>query len=138
MTVGERIRKKRQELGWTQEMLCSKVGLSKSFLSELESGKRNVSAENLYSIAQVFGVSLDFLMAGKASKESRDPNFQVPIPSSLARFAEKEHLSFKKTLTLFNMYRQIVATRAGRTKDLGEKLDWKKFYNGVKEFMDKE
>jgi transcriptional regulator with XRE-family HTH domain len=104
----------------------------------LESGKRNVSAENLYSIAQVFGVSLDFLMAGKASKESRDPNFQVPIPSSLARFAEKEHLSFKKTLTLFNMYRQIVATRAGRTKDLGEKLDWKKFYNGVKEFMDKE
>ncbi|MFM8571867.1 MAG: helix-turn-helix domain-containing protein [Pirellula sp.] len=138
MTVGERIRKKRQELGWTQEILCSKVGLSKSFLSELESGKRNVSAENLYSIAQVFGVSLDFLMAGKASKESRDPNFQVPIPSSLARFAEKEHLSFKKTLTLFNMYRQIVATRAGRTKDLGEKLDWKKFYNGVKEFMDKE
>jgi N-acetyl-anhydromuramyl-L-alanine amidase AmpD len=36
------------------------------------------------------------------------------------------------------MYRQIVANRAGRTKDLGEKFDWKKFYNGVKEFMDKE
>ena len=59
MTVGERIRKKRQDLGWTQEILCGKVGLSKSFLSELESGKRNVSAENLYNIAQVFGVSLD-------------------------------------------------------------------------------
>jgi N-acetyl-anhydromuramyl-L-alanine amidase AmpD len=36
------------------------------------------------------------------------------------------------------MYRQIVANRMGRTKDLGEKFDWKKFYNGVKEFMDKE
>jgi transcriptional regulator with XRE-family HTH domain len=138
MTVGERIRKKRQDLGWTQEILCSKVGLSKSFLSELESGKRNVSADNLYNIAQVFGVSLDFLMAGKASKESRDPGFQVPIPNSLAKFAEKEQLSFRKTHTLFNMYRQIVANRAGRTKDLGEKFDWKKFYNGVKEFMDKE
>jgi len=138
MTVGERIRKKRQDLGWTQEVLCGKVGLSKSFLSELESGKRNVSAENLYNIAQVFGVSLDYLMAGKASKESRDPNFQVPIPNSLARFAEKEQLSFRKTLTLLNMYRQIVANRMGRTKDLGEKFDWKKFYNGVKEFMDKE
>ena len=138
MTVGERIRKKRQDLGWTQEVLCGKVGLSKSFLSELESGKRNVSAENLYNIAQVFGVSLDYLMAGKASKESRDPNFQVPIPNSLARFAEKEQLSFRKTLTLLNMYRQIVANRMGRTKDLGEKFDWKKFYNGVKEFMDRE
>jgi hypothetical protein len=77
-------------------------------------------------------------MAGKASKESRDPSFQVPIPNSLAKFAEKEQLSFRKTLTLLNMYRQIVANRAGRTKDLGEKFDWKKFYNGVKEFMDKE
>jgi transcriptional regulator with XRE-family HTH domain len=138
MTVGERIRKKRLELDWTQETLCDKVGLSKSFLSELESGKRNVSAENLYNIAQVFGVSLDYLMAGKASKESRDPNFQIPIPNSLARFAEKEQLSFRRTLTLLNMYRQIVANRTGRAKDVGEKFDWKKFYNGVKEFMDRE
>lgn len=138
MTVGERIRKKRQDLGWTQEILCSKVGLSKSFLSELESGKRNVSAENLYTISQVFGVSMDYLMAGKASKESRDPNFQLPIPNSLARFAEKEQLSFRKTLTLMNMHRQIVAHRTGRAKDIGEKFDWKKFYHGVKDFMDRD
>lgn len=138
MTVGERIKKKRLDLGWTQDVMCSKVGLSKSFLSELESGKRNVSAENLYTIAQVFGVSLDYLMAGKASKESRESNLQVPIPNSLAKFAEKEQLSFRKTLTLFNMYRQIVAHRTGRAKDIGEKFDWKKFYHGVKEFMDRE
>ena len=138
MTVGERIRKKRQELGWTQEVLCGKVGLSKSFLSELESGKRNVSAENLYNIAQVFRVSLDYLMAGKASKESKDPSFQIPIPNSLAKFAEKEQLSFRKTLTLLNMYHQIVANRTGRSQDIGEKFDWKKFHNGVKEFMDSE
>ena len=40
MSVGERIKARRSELGWTQELLAQKAGISKSFLSELENGKR--------------------------------------------------------------------------------------------------
>jgi len=34
-SVGERIRKRRNELGWTQDSLATKAGVSKSFLSDL-------------------------------------------------------------------------------------------------------
>lgn len=134
-SVGERIKQRRLELGWTQDQLCAKVGLSKSFLSELENGKRSVSASNLLDIARSLTVSLDFLMTGKASQEQQA---EVPIPSSLARFAAEERLSFRQTLMLLDMQKQIVAHRSAKKKDGLEGVDWQKFYEGVKEFLENE
>ena len=51
-SVGERIKKRRTELGWTQDVLSTKAGVSKSFLSDLENGKRNVGADTLFDIAR--------------------------------------------------------------------------------------
>jgi transcriptional regulator with XRE-family HTH domain len=133
--VGERIRKRRLELTWTQDLLAQKVGLSKGFLSDLEGGKRGVSADNLLDIARVLGVSLDYLMTGAAVES---PAAQVPIPASLARFAAEERLSFRQTLMLLDMQKQIVAHRSARKKDGLEAVDWRKFYEGVKEFLEGE
>ena len=89
-SVGERIKKRRLELGWTQEQVCTKVGLSKSFFSELENDKRSVSAENLLDIARALSLSLDYLMTREASHE---PLAEVPIPASLAKFAAEQEAS---------------------------------------------
>ena len=134
-SVGERIKERRLELGWTQDQLCTKVGLSKSFLSELENGKRSVSASNLLDIARSLNVSLDFLMTGKASQEQQ---IEVPIPASLAKFAAEERLSFRQTLMLLDMQKQIVAHRSAKKKDGLESVDWQRFYEGVKEFLENE
>lgn len=133
--VGERIKKRRQELGWTQDQLAQKAGISKSFLSDLENGKRSVGAENLLDIARALGVSLDFLMTGEASQ---DRTAEVPIPASLARFAGEEGLSFRQTMMLLDMQKQIVAHRSARKKDGLEAVDWRKFYESVKEFIEED
>lgn len=133
--VGERIKKRRQELEWTQDQLAQKAGISKSFLSDLENGKRSVGAENLLDIARALGVSIDFLMTGKASK---DQAAEVPIPASLARFAAEERLSFRQTLTLLEMQQQILAHRRAHKKDMLEAVDWRKFHDAVKEFLEDE
>lgn len=134
-SVGERIKLRRLELDWTQDQLCTKTGLSKSFLSELENGKRSVSASNLLDIARALSVSLDFLMTGKASKEAPA---EVAIPASLAKFAAQEGLSLRQTLMLLDMQKQIVAHRSARKKEGLEGVDWQKFYEGVKEFLESE
>ncbi len=131
-SVGERIKKRRAELGWTQEQLARKAGLSKSFLSDLENSKRSIGAENLLDIARALGVSIDFLMTGEASKEKPT---EVPIPASLARFASEEGLSFRQTLTLLEMQQQILAHRSAKKKDMLESVDWRKFHEAVKEFL---
>ena len=134
-SVGERIRGRRGELGWTQDQLAQKAGLSKSFLSDLENGKRSVGANNLLDIARALGVSLDFLMTGTASQDQRS---EVPIPASLARFAAEEGLTFRQTLMLLEMQNQIVAHRSAKKKDSLEAVDWRKFYEAVKEFLEDE
>jgi transcriptional regulator with XRE-family HTH domain len=131
--VGERIRKRRVELGWTQEQLCQKAGISKGFLSDLENEKRSVSAENLLDIARALSLSLDYLMTGKASE---DKPTEVAIPASLAKFAAEEGITLRHTLMLLDMQKQIVAHRSARRKDGLEGVDWRKFYEGVKGFLE--
>ena len=132
-TVGERIKKRRTDLGWTQDQLAQKAGISKSFLSDLENGKRSVSADNLLDIARVLSLSLDYLMKGE---ETEPKSAEVQIPASLAAFAEAERLTFKQTIALLRMREQIVAHRSGAKKNGLEQVDWQKFYEAVKEFLE--
>ncbi len=133
--VGERIKLRRLELGWTQDQLCQKAGISKGFLSDLENDKRSVSAENLLEIARALSLSLDYLMTGTASQEQPT---EVAIPASLAKFAAEERLSLRQTLMLLDMQKQIVAHRSAKKKDVLDGVDWRKFYEGVKEFLEGE
>lgn len=130
--LGERIRARRTELGWTQEQLSTKVGISKGFLSDLENGKRKVSAENLMGIAQVLNLSLDFLMKGSDTPSISN---EIQIPSELSEFASQEGLSFKQTLTLLRMRQQIVAHRSAGTRSESDVFDWRKLYESVKEYL---
>ncbi|MBN9519467.1 helix-turn-helix domain-containing protein [bacterium] len=132
-TVGDRIKKRRAELGWTQDQLAQKAGISKSFLSDLENGKRSVSADNLLDIARVLSLSLDYLMKGG---ETGAKPAEVQIPASLAAFAEDEGLTFKQALALLRMREQIVAHRSTSKKEGVDKVDWQRFYEAVKEFLE--
>jgi transcriptional regulator with XRE-family HTH domain len=56
--LGDRIRRLRKARGWTQVEMAEKVGIDRSFLADVERGKRNVSILNLDLIAKGFKVSL--------------------------------------------------------------------------------
>jgi len=63
VSLGDRIRKLRKARGWTQAVMAEKVGIDRSFLADVERGKRNVSILNLELIAKGFKVSLSQLFA---------------------------------------------------------------------------
>lgn len=132
-SVGERIRKRRNELGWTQDALAQKAGVSKSFLSDLENGKRNVGADTLYDIARALSLSLDYLMSGREGES--EPASEVQIPASLATFAARAGISFRQALTLLDMQQQIIAHRSSTKKENLDKVDWQRFYEAVKDFL---
>ena len=56
--LGNRIRKLRKARGWTQIEMAERVGIDRSFLADVERGKRNVSILNLELIAHGFKISL--------------------------------------------------------------------------------
>jgi transcriptional regulator with XRE-family HTH domain len=132
--VGNRIRQRRHELDWSQDVLAQQAGISKSFLSDLENGKRSVGADTLLEIARVLGLSLDYLMQG-TDTDTESPSKDIHIPASLSAFAKAADISYSQTLMLLDMQRQIIAHRSTtKNRDL-EDVDWRKFYESVKDFL---
>ena len=61
--LGDRIRKLRKKRGWTQVVMAEKLGIDRSFLADVERGKRNVSILNVELMAKGFKVSLSQLFS---------------------------------------------------------------------------
>ena len=61
-SIGERIKKSRNERGLSLRELASKVDLSASFLSQIEQGKASPSIENLKKIATSLDVKVSYLI----------------------------------------------------------------------------
>lgn len=62
--LGRRVRRQRQQFGWTQERLAESVNVSTSFIGHVERGTRKASLETLVSLANSLNVSLDYLLSG--------------------------------------------------------------------------
>ncbi len=123
--VGKRIRDKRKSLGLTQDQLCQQVGISKSFLSEVETGKRNLSSAHLLGLAKALGCSCDYLLIGG------DLPAGVAIPPSLAQFAAKKGLSYAQVEGLLGIHRLLMAFHAKTSKS---DPDWEKLFKWLREF----
>jgi transcriptional regulator with XRE-family HTH domain len=61
--LGRRIQKLRKMRGWTQVELSERVGIDRSFLADVERGKRNVSILSLELIAKGLNVTLSQLFS---------------------------------------------------------------------------
>jgi transcriptional regulator with XRE-family HTH domain len=61
--LGGRIGKLRKARGWTQAEMAERIGIDRSFLADVERGKRNISILNLEVIAKGFKLSLSQLFS---------------------------------------------------------------------------
>ncbi len=60
--IGGNIKRRRAEKGLTQTGLADAVGLTQSYISDLEAGKRNPRASTIAKIAEVLEVPPSHLM----------------------------------------------------------------------------
>ena len=63
-SFGNRIKNLRKELGLSQEKFALKIDMDRTYYASVENGKRNISLENIYKIAQGFNISLEELFRG--------------------------------------------------------------------------
>lgn len=66
-----RIRKAREELGYTREKFAEKLGVSVSYLAELERGRTNISVKTLIKVCEVLGLSADYVLFGAERNTDR-------------------------------------------------------------------
>lgn len=55
---GYAVRRIRQDRHISQEQLADRCGLHRTYISDVELGKRNVSLENIEKMAHAFGITM--------------------------------------------------------------------------------
>ena len=64
-----RIRKAREDMGYTREKFAEKLDVSVSYLAELERGRTGISVKMLIKVCNVLGLSADYVLFGNERTE---------------------------------------------------------------------
>jgi len=63
--VGIKIRRLREEKGWSQEALAFNTDMHRAYIGQIERGEKNIGLANLEKIAKALGVELCFLVKNR-------------------------------------------------------------------------
>ena len=72
ITVGERIRQKRIQLGLSQDELAVRINRATKYCSDIERGMCGMSIETMLSISKALDMSLDYMMFGEISEVEKE------------------------------------------------------------------
>ena len=64
-----RIRKAREEQGYTREKFAEKLDVSVSYMAELERGRTGISVKMLIKVCNLLGLSADYVLFGSERAE---------------------------------------------------------------------
>ena len=72
MSVHERLREAREASGLSQGQVAKKLNMHRPTISEIEAGRRKVSAADLENFSEMYGVSVGWLVSGPSADETGD------------------------------------------------------------------
>ena len=76
MSLGERIKEQRKNCGLSQEKVAEIVGVSRQAVTKWEAEQSAPSTENLFRLAEIFGTTVDILLASE-EEEKNSPAEQI-------------------------------------------------------------
>ncbi len=111
MTLGEKIREARKQVGFSQEELSVKLGVSRQAVSKWESDKGIPDILNLKSIAQLLNVSVDYLLDDGSSinKVMMKESIDLSLVAKHKYFKKEDVLvmeKFAEADSIINLYRE--------------------------------
>jgi len=79
--MGKRIRDRREVMELSREELAEMLSVSPQFIADIEYGNKGLSIKRLYLLAQVLGVTTDYILAGSV--------YSVETDNTAMRFREE-------------------------------------------------
>lgn len=101
--IGQRIAKRRLQMGLKQNILAERLDISNNYLSSIERGKEKPSLEVIVNICNVLQVTPDYLLMGNMYSNN--------IPQNIA---DGLRLCSKEDLSLLSVIMQHMIERQGR------------------------
>lgn len=109
MSIGQKIKQRRTELGWSQRELSDRMGYNNhSTITRIESGKVDVPQSRIVKFSEVLGVSIAYLMGW-------DKQIQIEIKEDPINLAEL-HFEMIADKDLAEIYENLKFLDAGQRK----------------------
>ena len=102
--IGEKIYQLRRSLNLTQQELAERMGISVTFLSEIENGHKSMSVDTLVKLSKSLHVSLDSIVFGQ-NPESDMQKDVVSMMSALPLEYNESILLIAREFTRLNQER---------------------------------
>ena len=95
----ERIKEARTELHLSQDYVAKFLGVNRTAIVEIESGKRKVSADELGKFSELFQIPADELLNGRST--------EMPIQMFARRFGALDEADQQEILNLIEFKRMM-------------------------------
>ena len=95
----ERIKEARTELHLSQDYVAKFLGVNRTAIVEIESGKRKVSADELGRLSELFQIPADELLNGR--------NTEMPVQMFARRFGTLDEADQQEILNLIEFKRMM-------------------------------
>ncbi len=102
MSVAERLREARNAAGLSQGQVAKKLGMHRPTISEIEAGRRKVSAAELERFAQLYGISVEWIVSGSTGDDSSDARIRMAA-RELSKMSEPD---LDRLMTTLRMLRK--------------------------------
>lgn len=124
VSLGQRIRALREQNGMSQQQLAEKLKVSRPTISQIENGEREISADELIVLSEIFNLSVDSLLdlekepeviltEGKQVKKARS-QIRINVP--------------QKNLDKFKQVFLYILNKVGSKPNIGETVIYKLLY----------
>lgn len=107
--LGERVRAARQSHAWSQQDLTNRTEIHRANLSRIESGKKNLTLEVLWRLANVLEVHWADLLDDRIADLPEVPHASAPFERQLYDFGTRAY----QTRALQRLTQQRLADRTG-------------------------
>lgn len=110
MAIGNKIKELRDEKGWSQKRLAEELNIHPVNMTKLEHGKNMPSADTLIKLAEIFNVSIDYLLSDEVkNRESTTLKDKELLESfeKIERMDERSKEIVKELLESFIIKQQI-------------------------------
>lgn len=96
LLFGERLRNRRNSLGFTQESLSEQIGISLRFYQMIERGEKSVSLDTLLRLSKALNISMDYMLLGSLSD-----SLAHPIAELFSSLTPRQQADATKILQLY-------------------------------------
>ena len=98
MALGEKIRACRQDAGMSQEKVAEFVGVSRQAVTKWEANQSVPNTENLFKLAEIFGTTVDFLLAAPETGTSPAEQIYYLYKMEEEKKAKERRSKMKKSI----------------------------------------